>query len=214
MANIVIGGKPTEVNAPAEKKEIEETLNILGTGFPVIISDLWMQTNGISYNNVYLYSTLDIVERNETFEVGEYAPTMILIGDDGGGNGFFIKRNDEQAAVYKIDLGAIGSTDGTVVSSNFEGWLAGGVKQSTVDKLSENETEDDRLVTIFLVREPKEGLKGLLSIKSMLKLNISIADLKKSLDNLPFPLLENVYLIKYKKAIVELNNTQNCIFYN
>lgn len=214
MANIMIGGEPTEVNAPAERKEIEETLNLLGTGFPAIVSDLWSQTNGIAYNNVYLYSTSDIVERNETFEVGEYAPTMVLIGDDGGGSGFFIKRNDEPAAVYEIDLGAIGSTDGTIVSLDFEEWLAGGVKQSTVYSLSQNEVEVDKLVTIFLAREPKEGLKGLLSVKSMLNLSTSIAELKKSLVKLPFPLLENVHLIKYKKAIVEINNVQNCISYS
>ena len=44
------------------------------------------ESNGLSFTNgVFIYGTEEIVERNETWEVAEYAKGYIAIGDDSGG---------------------------------------------------------------------------------------------------------------------------------
>ncbi|MGC4807019.1 hypothetical protein [Micromonospora sp. DT233] len=44
--------------------------------------------------DVALYGPDEIAERNRTHEVPQYAPELLLIGDDGGGRGFFVARDD------------------------------------------------------------------------------------------------------------------------
>lgn len=78
-------------------------------------------------NGVHVYEPADVAERNETFEVAEYAPGWLLIGDDSGGAGLFTRPGDP--VVYRLDLGAISPDivgDGEPVTDDLAAWLAAG----------------------------------------------------------------------------------------
>ncbi|MEC1353425.1 SMI1/KNR4 family protein [Bacillus sonorensis] len=78
-------------NKPASETEIQESEDILQAKLPNVYKDLLRNTNGFSIGGgVAIYGTEDIVERNETWEVDEYARGYVSIGDDGGGNVFLM----------------------------------------------------------------------------------------------------------------------------
>lgn len=73
------------------------------------IARLWRSTPGaLLPNGVVIYGPHIIRERNNTYEVREYAPDWVLIGDDSGGRGLFMRRHGrDRASVYRLDLGII-----------------------------------------------------------------------------------------------------------
>lgn len=209
MREIIIGGVSNELAKPASNEDIQNAVNILNKDIPDALKSLWRASNGVIFknSNVYLYSANDIVERNDTNEIDKYEPKKLLIGDDGGGNGFFMDSDHTALAVYKIELGAVGSDDGTLVSEDFIEWIAqGGIqtKDTSVGPINPK-------VKIILVREPRDGLKGLFEINKKLHLDHSIQKLKGINSNIPYVLLENVFLSKYEKLCSEINATQNCL---
>lgn len=97
------------------------------------LARLWRSTPGVLLpNGVVVYGPLDLLERNETYEVNEYQPDWVLIGDDSGGCGLFMRRGGgDRASVYRLDLGA-GDSDidspgvGEWMTDDLLGWLAAG----------------------------------------------------------------------------------------
>ncbi|MBP1161976.1 SMI1/KNR4 family protein [Rhodococcus sp. PvR099] len=93
------------------------------------IAALWRSTAGaLRDDGLLLYGPHQIQERNETFEVREYAPDWVLVGDDSGGRGLFMRhRGRDRRSVYLLDLGAIGGNlaiDGELLTDDLLGWLA------------------------------------------------------------------------------------------
>ncbi|WP_035846488.1 SMI1/KNR4 family protein [Kitasatospora azatica] len=105
----------------------------LGGGPVPALARLWRSTPGVQLpNGITIYGPQDILERNETYEVGEYQPDWILIGDDSGGNGLFIRRSTaDRPSVYRLDLGA-GDNDietpgvGEWLTDDLLSWLSTG----------------------------------------------------------------------------------------
>ena len=65
---------------------------------------------------ITLYSRLDLLERNSTYQIEEWEPDFFLIGQDGD-VAFFIKK-DSDDTIYMNDLGALGSQEMKSISSN------------------------------------------------------------------------------------------------
>ena len=70
----------------------------------------------IENTGVTLYSRLDLLERNSTYQIEEWEPDFFLIGQDGD-VAFFIKK-DSDDAIYMNDLGALGSLEMKPISLN------------------------------------------------------------------------------------------------
>lgn len=81
---------------------------------------------------VLLYGQSDFVERNETFEIQQYLPNWVAIGDDGGGVAILM-RMDGSSSVYCCGHGAIGSSDPKLVADSFAAWLAADCPASWMD---------------------------------------------------------------------------------
>lgn len=77
-------------------------------------------------NGVLLYCRETLRERNATFEVADYAPGHLLIGDDSGGSGFVIACAGVAGPVFRVDLGSLDEDDFVVVAATFQAWAAGG----------------------------------------------------------------------------------------
>ena len=70
----------------------------------------------IENTGITLYSRLDLLERNSTYQIEEWEPDFFLIGQDGD-VAFFIKK-DSDDTIYMNDLGALGSQEMKSISSN------------------------------------------------------------------------------------------------
>ena len=70
----------------------------------------------IENTGITLYSRLDLLERNSTYQIEEWEPDFFLIGQDGD-VAFFIKK-DSDDTIYMNDLGALGSLEMKSISSN------------------------------------------------------------------------------------------------
>ncbi|WP_406013558.1 SMI1/KNR4 family protein [Streptomyces sp. NBC_00984] len=95
------------------------------------VARLWRSTPGVLLDNgVHVYGPHLIEERNETFEVARYAPHWVLVGDDSGGDGFFMRRHGrDRASVHRLGLGAIREdveAAGEPVTDDLLGWLRAG----------------------------------------------------------------------------------------
>jgi hypothetical protein len=88
----------------------------VGVRPPEALLDVWTGERPVdAAADVSVYGPDEIAERNRTYEIPDYAPDLLLIGDDGGGDGLFIARDDADPGVVIIGLGAVGSVDGTRV---------------------------------------------------------------------------------------------------
>jgi hypothetical protein len=117
-----------QVASPASATEIANTRAEFANKLPETVATLWQESDGAFFpeTGVVLYSTADIAERNSTYEVAEYEPDLILIGDDSGGNGFFMRAIVESTEVLKLDLGAIGSVEGSLIATSLVAWVSQG----------------------------------------------------------------------------------------
>ncbi|MBZ4224028.1 SMI1/KNR4 family protein [Bacillus wiedmannii] len=70
--------------------EIQAVENRMNVTLPNVYKELLRCTNGFSIGGgLLIYGTEHIAERNEVWEVDEYARGYVSIGDDGGGNVIF-----------------------------------------------------------------------------------------------------------------------------
>lgn len=100
------------------------------------VARLWRSTPGVLLDNgVHIYGPQCTGERNETFEVSRYAPDWVLVGDDSGGDGFFMRRHGrDRTCVHRLGLGAICAdveAEGEPVTDDLLGWLRAGGPTAT-----------------------------------------------------------------------------------
>lgn len=96
----------------------------MALSLPAPLVGLWEVTDGLMTDTgVTVYSAGCIGERNATYEVTEYAPGFVLIGDDSGGRGFLLRADDPRAAVFSSDLGDLDPEDFDAESVDFASWI-------------------------------------------------------------------------------------------
>jgi len=195
--------------APATYEEIRIVQNNLNLIFPKDYIDFLRCSNGLRlklHTNVQLYSTSDLEERNSTYEVALYAPDLLLIGDNGGGKGLFIKYKLENNAVYLIDLGSLVIEDAITLASNLLEWIDKGLITE-----EPNQPTYPKLVDVYLVRSPSSGNKGLLHIKQTLELSDSLGQIYKGAKTMPYRLLRSAPFVKYAKLCAKYNKLDDCL---
>lgn len=96
------------------KKKIQEMERVQNITLPQIYFSFLEEIQEksiyeIENTGIVFYNYEDLPERNETYEVKEYEPNFLLIGQDGD-LGFFINKIDStDESIYSNDLGGIGS---------------------------------------------------------------------------------------------------------
>lgn len=189
--------------------EANEINSYFQTIIPSRMIEFWKSYNEVSFENGINIYGLDIAtERNRLYEVSTYAPEYILVGDDGGGRGLFIKKNGDLNVFYQ-DLGAL-SLPFFSLNMDFFSWL----KDDPVieeDKLTSDELDLIDEVKVYVVSKPIEANKFMMEIRKSLNLKISIRDMRDKLNNLPYLLIEDITLMKYGKTIEGLNQKYNCL---
>lgn len=185
--------------------DIQEVEDLMKTKLPNVYKKLLRHSNGFSISGgLVIYGTEDLVERNETWEVDEYASGYVSIGDDGGGNVFLMLKVEGEEAVLIVDSGDMDPNNAVVITTDFSEWVNRGC-------LSEKEemrtAESSQTCNVILMKTPDGGLKDLVKIKSVLGIDISTADLLKASKNLPAILVKRYPNGKAKKLIEKLGST-------
>lgn len=117
-----------ELDKPATPQQIEEAGKSLGLSFPNDYAQLLLASNGLfAHDHVKLYSTDDIVERNNTYQVARLlSEQWLMIGDDSGGYGLFLHLEHAPCPVYFMELGTMMPSEGIVLSQTLDDWAADG----------------------------------------------------------------------------------------
>jgi hypothetical protein len=117
MAAFALPNGHTGIRPPAADAAAGEVLH------PRLL-DLYALSDGFSADDgATVYEAAAIAERNDTFEVGRYAPGYLLIGDDSGGRGFLLAVDDPQSPVYVSDLGDLHPPGFEIAAPSMESWL-------------------------------------------------------------------------------------------
>ncbi|AVM25786.1 SMI1/KNR4 family protein [Bacillus pumilus] len=120
IPGLIINNPETDINI----QEAESQLNMI---LPHAYKTLLKQTNGYSIGgNLLLYGTEDIVERNATWEVHQYASGYVAIGDDGGGQVFLMRLVDDEKKVWLVDAGVMDPQHAELVTEDLLEWVSGG----------------------------------------------------------------------------------------
>lgn len=70
------------------------------------------ETIGKNHGNIYLYSYIDLVERNETYDIQHVEPYYLLIDRDGDlGYFIYVENGKECDMIFSVDLGVLGSLE-------------------------------------------------------------------------------------------------------
>ncbi|MGE6624995.1 SMI1/KNR4 family protein [Bacillus pumilus] len=115
------------VNKPASDIHIKEAESQLNMVLPNAYKDLLKQTNGCSFGGeVLVYGTEDMVERNKTWEVQQYASVYVAIADDGGGQVFLMRQTEEEKRVWIVDAGIMDPQHAEMMTVNLMKWVSDG----------------------------------------------------------------------------------------
>ncbi|MFX4292567.1 SMI1/KNR4 family protein [Streptomyces bohaiensis] len=95
------------------------------------VAELWRQGPGVVLPcGVQAYGPDVLPERNATYEVARWAPEWVLVGDDSGGTGLFMRRHGpDRTSVHLLGLGAVEpdvAAAGERVTGDLGAWLAAG----------------------------------------------------------------------------------------
>ncbi|MBZ9521224.1 SMI1/KNR4 family protein [Bacillus safensis] len=112
------------VNKPASDIHIKEAESQLNMVLPRAYKELLKQTNGFSIGGeVLLYGKEDMVERNKTWEVQQYASGYVAIGDDGGGRVLLMRQAEEEKKVWIVDAGVMDPQYAELVAEDLLSWV-------------------------------------------------------------------------------------------
>ncbi len=99
----------------------------LGCPLPTDYQQLLLETNGLSIDGgVLIYGSVELVERNQTWEVSDYTPGYLAIGDSGEGAVFLVKSDSSDPAVYVVDAGVMDIEFFSKVAESIPKWLEAG----------------------------------------------------------------------------------------
>ena len=111
---------------PASREAIARLRAELGLELPEEYSTLLAQADGVYANSLTLYSSVDVPERNRTYEVAVYAPGYLTIGDDGGGQAIVLRAGRSTSPVFVVGHGSMSSTHLVRVADSLSDWLRSG----------------------------------------------------------------------------------------
>ncbi|WP_116829477.1 SMI1/KNR4 family protein, partial [Pseudomonas syringae] len=174
----------TEKNSPANVNEIESICKELGISEKNWLRKFWPECNGaVLEDQIVIYPTDQIVERNKTYEIDINFPEYILIGDDSGG-GLILTPKKGLEKFYFIGSGDPFINDAEVFDS---------IEQLTAYAMADVDSDSDS-GNIVSVAEIKPKASDALKIKKDFNLDYSIALLTKKLEKKDEIISENVKL--------------------
>lgn len=114
-------------NAGASGQNVRAAEKGLNSHLPCDYVSFLLNSNGgqgmIGETYLILYRVEELVEMNAGYELQKIAPGLLLIGSDGGGEGFAFDTRSTPWAVVSIPFIGMEFEVAEVVGSSFEGFL-------------------------------------------------------------------------------------------
>ena len=158
--------------------------------FLLVYKDFLCKYDGLSLDNgCMFYSLEELDDVNKELQVNIYQPDTVAIGNDGGDLFFLMKQEKETKTVYLVDASDYDLETPYQIIQDFNEWMEKGCE------IEDTDGEDIRGVDygdLYLIKMPKEGVKGLVTIKRAFNLEMSTGELLQKSKNLPTKLLSNI----------------------
>ena len=107
---------------------IEKAEADLNWRFPAAYKQLLEKTNGgegfVGENYLILWSAEELAQFNREYQVQDYAPGLLLIGSDGGGEGFAFDTRQTPSPVVQVPFIGMELQYARVVASEFDGFIS------------------------------------------------------------------------------------------
>ncbi|WP_010503574.1 SMI1/KNR4 family protein [Paenibacillus elgii] len=198
--------KNIKLNPPASSDVIEAVEDELMVKFPNVYKELLKKTNGFQTDEgVVIYGTEDLIERNLTWEVEEYAKGFVAIGDNSGGTVYLMAEELGATELLAVDSGDMNPDNATMITSDFIQWLSSGCRHAGQDFVNDKQSFT-QLHDIILINKPSNDIKDVLQIKKILGVNMSTSELLKGVKTPPFVLIRGVPYGKAIKCLEELGD--------
>ncbi|MDF2548764.1 MAG: hypothetical protein K0R93_3662 [Anaerosolibacter sp.] len=117
-----------ELNSPCSNEAIKEVEKTLGFIFPKEYLSFLLRSNGgegwvgeDSY--LSLWKVDEIVTLNEAYQVGEFAPGLIIFGSDGGLDAYAFDTRTESAVIVEVPFIGMNLREVKYCSSTFVEFL-------------------------------------------------------------------------------------------
>lgn len=92
---------------------------------PDAVAQFYQRGDGMLIpEGVSIYPLADLAERNQTFEIADYCPGFLLVGDDSGGRGFLVRLNTADPPVFSSGLGDLEPAGFRQEGPRFSEWVA------------------------------------------------------------------------------------------
>jgi hypothetical protein len=114
------------LNPPASAGAVAALRGRLPAELPGDYTALLARADGVVADRFVLYSCEDLPERNETFEVGEYAPGYVAVGDDNGGSAIVMRGGPGLSPVFLVGHGTMQPADMVELAVTLSDWIAAG----------------------------------------------------------------------------------------
>lgn len=111
-----------ELYEPATTEDIQQVEQELQIVLPSVYKEFLCVSNGMLGNLATLYSTEGLIEMNKTYEVQDYAPGYVSIGNDNGGYHLLMKA-EQGAANFQLVSDSYGVPEASDITDHFLSWL-------------------------------------------------------------------------------------------
>jgi hypothetical protein len=114
-------------NAPADASAIRQFETDFGVALPEDYARFLSDMNGgegfIGDAYVILWSVETLIELNRSYQVADYAPGLLLIGSDGGGEAFAFDLRTDVKSIMSIPFVGTGLNAARPIAPTFEMFL-------------------------------------------------------------------------------------------
>ena len=118
------------LNPPATDAQLRSAAEALGAALPDEVVEMLRQSNGVLANRIILFGTNVLPERNRTYEVADYAPSYVLIGEV---NGFpLLTRLRNGGGLFRNDWGAMTEDVMEFLAPGLSRWIDAGCQPTSV----------------------------------------------------------------------------------
>ena len=193
-------------NKGASESVISEAVGklakIVGKGqVPEVLLAQWRNENGFLGDTVLFYSTAEILDRNEVFEVATYCPGYLAFANDGGSMVALLEAKGDSQEVFINRMGNMKPSSMRSTNQKLDEWIQ---KGCIFEEEMESEFYADESVRLQLDKMPDDGVKGLILINKTLNLGFSISELKQFENRMPV-MLEKMSYIAALRGVKKLH---------
>ncbi|MEU7775965.1 hypothetical protein AB0C44_32005 [Micromonospora taraxaci] len=152
-------------------------------------------TDDVVADGVVVYCRESVLERNTTYEVGEWLTGYLMIGQEGD-RGFFLRCDGSGGPVFWADLGAFGDVDLDGAAPAFEVWLRSGFALAAAPAPDLPPTAD-----VYVGGIPIDAVQLLARARKLLGVDWRFGDLRGLLAAQPFLAARSAHLYALRRAL-------------